>query len=280
MQKDTVLCHIFLIAHFTVHESNSCSHFILTIQIQMSTDYLCGIWKRTLTWRSFGEPYAPLRTTNLLIIIEEFNADKKNGTERYLKWSFAKSMPTATADSNGKRADNKGNEDIRFGYIMRCVETNGNSLVAEDEDTTVKENEGQISDHNATIRPTTSTSIASLNGVHTNSRFEWQMHGSNCSGMYNCQTHTLLFYFPLNDCTAVHTLRIVDQNTISVCIAEHPLNEMASIQLGTMQRMDLQTYPLLANLLTLKSAHERHDGTQQEKPASISRVAKPLARKK
>eukprot|EP00455_Lapot_gusevi_P022935 TRINITY_DN2387_c0_g2_i1.p1 TRINITY_DN2387_c0_g2~~TRINITY_DN2387_c0_g2_i1.p1 ORF type:complete len:214 (+),score=27.94 TRINITY_DN2387_c0_g2_i1:116-757(+) len=67
-------------------------------------DYLVGSWKRNLEWRHFGGSFPHLRTSNTIVVIEEYQTPAKEPNSRYLKWSFGKSLEK---------------DELRFGYVMK-----------------------------------------------------------------------------------------------------------------------------------------------------------------
>ncbi|KAL6056058.1 SKICH domain-containing protein [Balamuthia mandrillaris] len=68
--------------------------------------FLLGAWKRNLEWREFGGTFPHVRTSNTVVLIEEFHRLDSEPSTRYLKWSFGKSLHK---------------NDLRFGYIMKFV---------------------------------------------------------------------------------------------------------------------------------------------------------------
>ncbi|KAL6055471.1 SKICH domain-containing protein [Balamuthia mandrillaris] len=66
--------------------------------------FLLGAWKRNLEWREFGGTFPHVRTSNTVVLIEEFHRLDSEPSTRYLKWSFGKSLHK---------------NDLRFGYIMK-----------------------------------------------------------------------------------------------------------------------------------------------------------------
>ena len=67
-------------------------------------DYLLGAWKRNLEWRHFGGAYPHLRTTNTVVVVDEYFSSVKEEGVRYLKWCFGKSLEKS---------------ELRFGYVMK-----------------------------------------------------------------------------------------------------------------------------------------------------------------
>lgn len=66
--------------------------------------FLIGTWKRNLEWRQFGGTFQHVRTSNTIVLIEEFSRMDAEPNTRFLRWSFGKSFQKS---------------ELRFGYEMK-----------------------------------------------------------------------------------------------------------------------------------------------------------------
>jgi len=71
---------------------------------------------------------------------------------------------------------------------------------------------------------------------------QWQYNGQSCSGVYQSQTGTAVFNFHLKSSTVVITYRILDQDTMAVCIVEVDEQHTPTVQLGNMCRIKANLY--------------------------------------
>jgi len=71
---------------------------------------------------------------------------------------------------------------------------------------------------------------------------QWQYNGQACSGVYQSQTGTAVFNFHLKSSTVVITYRILDQDTMAVCIVEVDEQHTPTVQLGNMCRIKANLY--------------------------------------
>eukprot|EP00696_Hemimastix_kukwesjijk_P003640 gnl/Hemi2/1444_TR510_c0_g1_i1.p1 gnl/Hemi2/1444_TR510_c0_g1~~gnl/Hemi2/1444_TR510_c0_g1_i1.p1 ORF type:complete len:182 (-),score=41.59 gnl/Hemi2/1444_TR510_c0_g1_i1:53-598(-) len=79
-------------------------------------------------------------------------------------------------------------------------------------------------------------------GSSQDSFMEWQYLGTTCHGKYMPGTGTAIFNFILPNATVVVTYRIMDPNTIAVCIVEVSQAVSPTIQYGNMFRLDSSIY--------------------------------------
>ncbi len=72
---------------------------------------------------------------------------------------------------------------------------------------------------------------------------EWQYGGSNCSGRFFSQQNVAILEFILKSSLVTVTYRIMDENSVAICIVEVDEKAVPSIQYGNMQRINnLDTY--------------------------------------
>ncbi|GAM29153.1 hypothetical protein SAMD00019534_123290, partial [Acytostelium subglobosum LB1] len=149
--------------------------------------YLIGTWKRNLEWKEFGGLFPHIRTSNTVVMIEEFPKYDTDTNARHLKWSFGKSLSKS---------------EMRFGYSMKFLSAPKN--------------------------------------IET--YLEWTYIGTICHGKYLPATNTavLNFFQPLS--TVLVTYRIIDENTMSVCVVEVDEKQTPSIQYGNMYKIDPALY--------------------------------------
>ncbi|ELR12511.1 uncharacterized protein ACA1_028150 [Acanthamoeba castellanii str. Neff] len=120
--------------------------------------FLVGAWKRNLEWREFGGTYAHVRTSNTVVLIEEY-----------------------------QRLD---------------------------------------------------TTPAKNNDVY----LEWQYSGDTCHGQFMDKTSVAILNFFIRSSTVTATYRIMDADTIAVCITEVDERHKPTIQYGNMYRIDTKLY--------------------------------------
>eukprot|EP01088_Endostelium_zonatum_P021291 TRINITY_DN8317_c0_g1_i1.p1 TRINITY_DN8317_c0_g1~~TRINITY_DN8317_c0_g1_i1.p1 ORF type:complete len:182 (+),score=22.22 TRINITY_DN8317_c0_g1_i1:58-603(+) len=164
--------------------------------------FLIGTWKRNLEWREFGNNFPHLRTSNTLVLIEEFVRLNPEPNTRQLKWSFSKSLEKS---------------DFIFGYIMKFI----------------------------SLRDT-----KNKNKILTN--LEWDFMGETCHGKWIPEASLAILNFFLSSSSIIVTFKILDSETIAVCIQEfnHVNNqsgktvntENSTIQCGNMYRLDQTKY--------------------------------------
>jgi hypothetical protein len=92
-------------------------------------DFLVGTWKRNLRWKQFGANYQNVRSTNTIVVVEEYKRGEResdggnsngravpnshtgggqeSGNTRYLRWKFGKDL---------------SEEEMRFGYSMKLMQ--------------------------------------------------------------------------------------------------------------------------------------------------------------
>jgi len=149
--------------------------------------FMVGAWKRNLEWREFGGTYPHVRTSNTVVLIEEYQRLDTTPGVRYLKWSFGKSLDK---------------QDLQFGYIMK-------------------------------FEPK-----AKNNDVY----LEWQYSGDLCHGQYMDKNSVAILNFFIRNSTVTATYRIIDNDTIAVCITEVDERHKPTIQYGNMYRIDAKLY--------------------------------------
>eukprot|EP01132_Coremiostelium_polycephalum_P003221 gene3221-4033_t len=167
------------------------TYFITPLKYQLPDNdfysYLLGSWKRNLEWKEFGGLFQHLRTSNTVVLIEEFTKYDTDYGSRNLKWSFGKSL-------------NKN--ELHFGYSMKFVSTPKN----------------------------------------TETYLEWTYIGTPCHGKFLAHNNVAVLNFFQSHSTVLVTYRIVDEDTMSVCIVEVDEKQIPSIQYGNMYRIDPTLY--------------------------------------
>ncbi|EFA84942.1 hypothetical protein PPL_01935 [Heterostelium album PN500] len=139
--------------------------------------YLIGTWKRNLEWKEFGGLFPHIRTSNTVVMIEEYRGYDNDPSARHLKWSFGKSLEKS---------------ELRFGYSMKCVQAPKN----------------------------------------TETYLEWTYIGTVCHGKYLPSTNVAVLNFFQPQSTVLVTYRVIDENTMSVCVVEVDKKQTPSIQYG------------------------------------------------
>jgi hypothetical protein len=82
------------------------------------------------------------------------------------------------------------------------------------------------------------------------SKLEWQYRGQLCTGTYQYSTRVAVFEFKLESSTVIITYRVVDKDTLAVCIVEVDSTQNSSgkphssptIQYGHMFRINPEDY--------------------------------------
>lgn len=71
---------------------------------------------------------------------------------------------------------------------------------------------------------------------------EWSFEGVTCHGIYQPQTKVAIFNFCLQESIVTITYRILDENTMAVCIVDVDSEHTPTIQYGNMCRIDPSKY--------------------------------------
>jgi len=93
------------------------------------------------------------------------------------------------------------------------------------------------------------------------SSIEWQYDGQPCTGGFNPATGAAVLNFLLKTATVVITYRIMDADTVAVCIMEMDENHTPTVQMGNMCRIRPEEY---INLKDTTPVNKR-DGRSEEK---------------
>jgi hypothetical protein len=149
--------------------------------------YLTGSWKRNLEWREFGNQYQHLRTSNTVVLIEEYHKVDAEPGARHLKWSFGKTLLKS---------------ELQFGYIMKVV--------------------------NFPKTPET--------------YLEWVYTGNVCHGKFLPSSGVAILNFFQPTSTVMVVYRVIDADSMSVCIIEVDEKQIPTLQYGNMYRIDPTLY--------------------------------------
>eukprot|EP01111_Echinosteliopsis_oligospora_P012926 TRINITY_DN450_c0_g1_i1.p1 TRINITY_DN450_c0_g1~~TRINITY_DN450_c0_g1_i1.p1 ORF type:complete len:224 (-),score=62.36 TRINITY_DN450_c0_g1_i1:8-679(-) len=150
--------------------------------------YLLGSWKRNLEWRELGGAFQHLRTSNTIVLIEEYQKIEGDGT-RHLKWSFGKTISKS---------------ELHFGYIMKFVNFPKNQ----------------------------------------ETYLEWVYTGTVCHGKFMPASNVAILNFFQAHSTVLVVYRVVDADTMAVCIIEIDEKQSPTLQYGNMYRIDPSLYKM------------------------------------
>uniref|UniRef100_A0A6U2XJE1 Uncharacterized protein n=2 Tax=Lotharella globosa TaxID=91324 RepID=A0A6U2XJE1_9EUKA len=75
---------------------------------------------------------------------------------------------------------------------------------------------------------------------------EWQYCGHLCNGVFQQNTKVYVLNFHLKTSTVVITYRILNKNSMAVCIVEVDGRHTPTVQMGNMYRLDAKMYSHLA----------------------------------
>jgi hypothetical protein len=212
-------------------------------------DFLLGAWKRNLEWRSFSGAFPVVRTTNTVVVVDEYHSSVAEPGVRYLKWCFGKTLDK---------------HELRFGYVMKvrrshyqhyqhripqhCTEQHStaslrlcSSLTASDSLCLCL----QFRRDPKSVDPADETVV------------EWQYNGHACSGVYQPATAAAVFNFHLKSSTVVITYRLLSAHTMAVCIVELDEQHTPTVQLGNMLRIDPALYQTPAHTQTASAPPSR-----------------------
>jgi hypothetical protein len=145
-------------------------------------DFLVGTWKRNLRWKQFGANYQNVRSTNTIVVVEEYKRGEResdggnsngravpnshtgggqeSGNTRYLRWKFGKDL---------------SEEEMRFGYSMKLMQehspptsSSSSSSSSATVDASASDNDssthGQLDERSNTNNPSSSSSSAAADG--------------------------------------------------------------------------------------------------------------------
>jgi hypothetical protein len=182
--------------------------------------YLIGTWKRCLEFRQFGGLFQHLSTSNTVVQIDEVNRIQQQDVDtniRYMKWSFGKSK-----------------SDLRFGYEMR---------VKPQQQLFLSSSSSSLDPNSSSYGSIFSSPLQLMNNpnaadqVQKQTLFEWQISGTTCQGYFYHESKVAVFNFILRNSIVTVTYRVMDENTMAVCIAEIDDKQQPTIQYGNMYRL-------------------------------------------
>ena len=67
---------------------------------------------------------------------------------------------------------------------------------------------------------------------------QWEYAGSQCTGTYQASTKVAVLHLHMPDSSVTITYRVLDANTMAVCIVEVDTTHTPTIQYGHMNRID------------------------------------------
>ncbi|KAJ0391934.1 hypothetical protein P43SY_011225 [Pythium insidiosum] len=169
--------------------------------------YLKGCWKRNLEWRHFGASFKLLRSTNNVVFIEEDPDAARQPNTQFLKWSFGRSH---------KKQDLVSAYTIQVGRDVRCA-----LRVSVSHFGVVFDGHQFIPDEEGTF-------------------MEWSFEGVTCHGVFKPEASVAIFNFCLQESMVTITYRILDANTMAVCIVDVDSEHTPTIQYGNIGGRDVQ----------------------------------------
>eukprot|EP00947_MAST-08B_sp_MAST-8B-sp1_P004827 g4827.t1 len=170
--------------------------------------YLRGTWKRNLEWRVFGGAYQHLRVSNTVVVIEDDTAAGGGGGGGGDDIDGGGDIATSSSGSSGSST--------------RHLRWNFGSGVAQDE---LRFGYGM-------------KFIADPKGM----LMEWEHAGHKCNGVFQPATSVAILNFYMAASTVTITYRVMDADTMAVCIVEVDDKHTPTIQYGNMCRLDAAAY--------------------------------------
>ncbi|KAF1321168.1 hypothetical protein FI667_g12035, partial [Globisporangium splendens] len=189
--------------------------------------FLKGFWKRNLEWRHFGGSFKHLRSTNNVVFIEEDLDAAHQPNTQFLKWSFGRTHKK---------------EDLVSAYTIQVgVDNCGYSSMA------------TLSYHAFVFAIGYEQFIPDEQGTF----MEWSFEGVTCHGVFKPESSVAIFNFCLQESMVTITYRILDANTMAVCIVDVDSEHTPTIQYGNIELIKYEGSRKAA-LQTLMAMATRH----------------------
>jgi hypothetical protein len=99
---------------------------------------------------------------------------------------------------------------------------------------------------------------------------EWQYTGDLCHGQYIDKSSVVILNFFIRSSTILATYRIIDADTIAVCITEIDEKQKPTIQYGNMYRLDASLYTNSSPSTTSRNSTSNHSTSSSSSSSSSS----------
>ena len=209
--------------------------------------YLEGTWKRNLEWRHFGGSYQHLRVSNTVVVIQ---ADRRDEQSQQNQKSGGVDSGGSTNFSGGGSSSGIG--DIHMdGSNTSQSSSRSSTPRAKERDSATKvlrwsfgsakksDGHGQGGQASINTAPGDLRFGYSMKFIpDTKGTFmTWEHKGNRCHGMFQPMSSVAVLNFYMQTSTVTITYRVMDVDTMAVCIVEVDQNHRPTVQYGNMCRI-------------------------------------------